>query len=161
MIAFKDVLVPTDFSEPSLAALAYGRELARSFGATLHILHVADGTVATAGPEFFAAAPITQAEIENAAWRQLDALLPVREAIELRVQKEVRAWSSPAAAIVEYADTNDIDLIVMGTHGRNALARLLMGSVAERVVRTSSCPVLTVRARHRAAADLQPVAAAS
>lgn len=161
MIALKHVLVATDFSEPSQVALAYGRSLARTFGATLHILHVVESLNATAGVEYFAASlPGVQASLENAARNRLDGLLSVDETVELRAQKAVRTWGSPAPAIIEYAEQTQIDLIVMGTHGRNALTRFLMGSVAERVVRTAPCPVLTVRHPERdfVAPEAVPVA---
>ena len=122
MIALKKVLVATDFSEPSDAALAYGRELARTFGASLTVLHIVDNILTRAyGAEGVVLAdPELQREIETSAQRQVDALL-------------------------FYAQDAAVDLIVMGTHGRGAIAQLLMGSVAERVVRTAPCPVLTVR----------------
>ena len=162
MIALENVLVATDFSEPSEVALAYGKDLARTIGARLHILHVAESVMATAGVEYFAVAtPSAQADIETAARRQLDALLGPDEARGLRVQKEVRTGPSPAPAIVEYAGQADIDLIVIGTHGRTALSRFLMGSVAERVVRTAPCPVLTVRCPERDFVMPQPATIAS
>ena len=147
MIGIKNVLVATDFSEPSEAALTYGRALARTFGATLHVLHVADNlSSAVYGVEgFFAALPGLQTEIEDAARRQLDKLLVDNDEPPLPTRRAVIASSTPALTIVEYAAREHIDLIVTGTHGRGAVAHLLMGSVAERVVRTAPCPVLTVR----------------
>jgi nucleotide-binding universal stress UspA family protein len=142
-------------------ALTYGRDVARTVGATLHILHVANMLVATAGAEYLAATPSLQADIENTASRQLDGLLSVQDNLELRLHKCVRTSPAPAQAIVEYAEENGIDLIVMGTHGRNALARFLMGSVAARVIRSAPCPVMTVRTRDSAGAQHQPVAVAS
>ncbi len=146
MIALKSILVATDFGEASGAALAYGRELARTFGATLHVLHVADDVyVRLGGDAYMAVLPELQRGLEVAAQKQLDELLIDNDPVPLPVKTAVITSSATAAAIVQYAHDLDIALIVVGTHGRGALAHLLMGSVAERVVRSASCPVLTVR----------------
>ncbi len=146
MIALKSILVATDFGEASGAALAYGRELARTFGATLHVLHVADDVyVRLGGDAYMAVLPELQRGLEVAAQKQLDELLIDNDPVPLPVKSAVLTSSATAAAIVQYARDLDIDLIVVGTHGRGAMAHLLMGSVAERVVRSASCPVLTVR----------------
>lgn len=146
MIALKSILVATDFGEASGAALAYGRELARTFGATLHVLHVADDVyVRLGGDAYMAVLPELQRDLEVAAQKQLDELLIDNDPVPLPVKTAVITSSATAAAIVQYARDLDIDLIVVGTHGRGAMAHLLMGSVAERVVRSASCPVLTVR----------------
>ncbi len=146
MIALKSILVATDFGEASGAALAYGRELARTFGATLHVLHVADDVyVRLGGDAYMAVLPELQRDLEVAAQKQLDELLIDNDPVPLPVKTAVITSSATAAAIVQYAHDLDIALIVVGTHGRGALAHLLMGSVAERVVRSASCPVLTVR----------------
>jgi len=147
MIALKKILVATDFSEPSDAALAYGRELARTFGASLTVLHIADNilTRAYGADGIVLADPELQREIETSAQRQVDAVLFDEDRKMLGAVGLVITSNSPSAAIVTYARDAAIDLIVMGTHGRGAIAHLLMGSVAERVVRTAPCPVLTVR----------------
>lgn len=146
MIALKSILVATDFGEASGAALAYGRELARTFGATLHVLHVADDVyVRLGGDAYMAVLPELQKDLEVAAQKQLDELLVDNDPVPLPVKKAVLTSSATAAAIVQYARDLGIDLIVVGTHGRGAVAHLLMGSVAERVVRSAPCPVLTVR----------------
>jgi nucleotide-binding universal stress UspA family protein len=147
MILLKKILVATDFSEPSDAALAYGRELARNFNAQLVVLTVTDNVMARAyaGDGYVFSDPLLQQDIEATARRQLDALLSDEDRDQLRAQAVVLTSNTAPAAIVEYAANSNIDLIVMGTHGRGAVAHLLMGSVAERVVRTAPCPVLTVR----------------
>ncbi|HUR32796.1 MAG TPA: universal stress protein [Vicinamibacterales bacterium] len=146
MIALKRILVATDFGEAADAALAYGRELARTFQATLHVLNVADDVyVRLGGDAYIAVLPDLQQDIEREAERRLDTLLIDNDAVPLPVKKAVVTSSATAAAIVQYARDHDIDLIIIGTHGRGAVAHLLMGSVAERVVRTAPCPVLTVR----------------
>jgi nucleotide-binding universal stress UspA family protein len=147
MIALKRILVATDFSEPADAALTYGRALARTFDATLHVLHVV-GTVSYAvyGAEGFAmSVPALRQEVEDEARKQLDNLLVDNDERPLPTRRMLITSDAPALAIVEYARQHDIDLIVTGTHGRGGVAHLLLGSVAERVVRIAPCPVLTVR----------------
>ncbi len=147
MIALKHILVATDFGEASDAALGYGRELARAFGARLTVLHVADNVLAgTIGIEGYVGAyPDFQRSLEESARAQLDAVVTEEDRKEFNAQAMLRTSASPALTIVTYARDANADLIVMGTHGRGAMAHLLMGSVAERVVRTSPCPVLTVK----------------
>ena len=147
MIALDHILVATDFSEPSDAALRYGRALARNFNATLHVVHVV-GHVSSAvyGAEgYVTSMPELQQEIEAAARRQLDGLVVDNDARPLPTRRVLMTANAPALAIVEYAAREHIDLIVTGTHGRGAVAHWLVGSVAERIVRTAPCPVLTVR----------------
>jgi nucleotide-binding universal stress UspA family protein len=150
MVVLKNVLVATDFSEPSAVALAYGRELARTFGAKLHLLHVAESVLSTPGLEFYGASLTElQGSIEKAARRQLEELLTETDRAELSIATTVQVWSNAAQAIVTYAQDAEVDLIVLGTHGRSGLTHFLMGSVAERVVRAAPCPVLTVRRPER------------
>jgi nucleotide-binding universal stress UspA family protein len=147
MILLKNILVATDFSEPSEAALAYGRELARTFTASLTVLHVVENIAArgygTEGFVFFDEE--AQRNLESAARQQIQALISAEDREVIRADTIVRTSNAPAFAIVDFAKNANIDLIVMGTHGRGGMAHLLMGSVAERVVRTAPCPVLTVR----------------
>ena len=147
MITLKQILVATDFSEPSDVALAYGRELANRFGATLHVLHVVQNIyVNTLGAEnYVAVAPGLQQEIEEDARRRLGELVIDSDRSGPPTVPIVLTAMSPAPAIIDYAKNQGIDMIVMGTHGRGAFAHLVMGSVAERVVRLASCPVLTLR----------------
>jgi nucleotide-binding universal stress UspA family protein len=148
MIILTKVLVATDFSEPSDAALAYGRELAFTFGAQLVIAHVAENTLTRGfggGDGFVAVDPALQRSVEAGARRQLESLISDEDREQLYAAAVVLTSNTPAHAITEYAKEAAVDLIVLGTHGRGAVAQLLMGSVAERVVRTAPCPVLTVR----------------
>jgi nucleotide-binding universal stress UspA family protein len=143
MIELKTILVPTDFSECSDAAVKYGAALAKAFGATLHLLNVVqDPYTLPWGADGFAA-PIGDmlADWEAQAKSRLAESVPAM-ATNAVVTTRV---GSPYAEIVRYAGQNHIDLIVLGTHGRGAIGHLLLGSVAERVVRTAPCPVLTVR----------------
>jgi nucleotide-binding universal stress UspA family protein len=147
MVTLKRIVVATDFGEAADVAFAYGRELARTFGASLDVLHVADNVLARgyAGEGFMAAYPELQRDVEVAAAKRLDALVSDEDRAVLNARTVVRVSTSPPLAIVDYAHEVHSDLIIMGTHGRGAMAHLLMGSVAERVVRTAPCPVLTVR----------------
>ena len=147
MIALEKILVATDFSEPSEAALAYGRELARNFSSMLLVVHAVDDIIArSAGTDGFVFAdPALQDQIEATARTRVESLLSDEDREVLRAEAAVIVSNTPAYAIVDYAQKANVDLIVMGTHGRGAVAHLLLGSVAERVVRTAPCPVLTVR----------------
>jgi len=147
MITLKKILVATDFGEASDAALAYGRELARTFHANLDIVHAVENvlTRGLAVEGYAASFPEIQNEIEEAARQQLASIEAADERDRLTMKTVLLTSNAPAFAIVTYAKEHDIDLIVMGTHGRGAVAHLLMGSVAERVVRMAPCPVLTVR----------------
>ena len=147
MIALKSILVATDFSEPSATALEYGRALARTFNATLHVVHVVDnfmvpGMMAETVPANYAE---LLDELEAVAEKQLRASIGDDDRRELGAHTILLKKTAPARGIVAYAENAKVDLIVIGTHGRGGWSHLLMGSVAEKVVRTAPCPVLTVR----------------
>ena len=146
MMTIRTILVPTDFSEASEAALKYGKEMARVFGASLHVVHVMDDLLAHAwsAEVYVASMPNLREEIEHEATGRLAALVSDDERQGLRVSTAIVA-GNPFLEIVRYAKTNEIDLIVIGTHGRGPVAHMLLGSVAEKVVRKAPCPVLTVR----------------
>src|SRR5690349_22845679 len=145
MITLKNILVATDFGEIADAALLYGRSLANKFGATVHVLNVADSLFTKAfGPESAAFLPTLQIDIENAAKTRLAELVVDTDRSGPPTKPVVLTSSAPAIAIVDYAKNNEIDLIVMGTHGYKGVTHAVMGSVAERVVRMAPCPVLTV-----------------
>jgi nucleotide-binding universal stress UspA family protein len=144
-ILLKRILVPTDFSDKSAAALTYAVALVEQFGASLHLLHVVDALV---GGESVAWQLATREDIERAiessAWDDLRKVLPPDELKRLHVELALE-WGAPFVEIIRYARSHEIDLIAMGTHGRSGVTHLLLGSVAENVVRSSPCPVLTVR----------------
>lgn len=145
MIKIENVLVATDFGGASDSALAYGRELARNFGARLHVLNVSDNALGWAGPESINIDIVAvQAGIDEVARQKLNGLLSDEDFRDLRAVAVVRNGRTPASEIVTYAREAKIDVIVLGTHGRGAMAHVVMGSVAEKVVRTAPCPVLTV-----------------
>ena len=149
MIVLKNILVATDFSEPSANALAYGRDLARAYNATLHVLHVTEDVLMRYSPEVGFAVPDLQKDLEQAARRELDAIITADDVRTLRVVPAIETATGAATGITSYATAQQIDLIIVGTHGRGAVKQFLMGSVAERVVRTAPCPVLAVRAHER------------
>jgi nucleotide-binding universal stress UspA family protein len=150
MVALKHVLVATDFGEPAGVALDYGRELARVFGATLHVVHVVDDINAralglTGFPEHMPVLEGVQQDLQSAARDTLARLITEDDRRRLSVRTVVLTGLTPADAILEYAKEALVNLIIVGTHGRGAVAHLFMGSVAERLVRAAPCPVLTVR----------------
>jgi nucleotide-binding universal stress UspA family protein len=138
MIVLRHILVATDFGPAADAALTYGRALARNFGATLHVLHVTEN--------FFLRPTVADPHtLKTALARRLEALLNDQDRCSLRARATLETSDHPADAIIDYARQADIDLIIMGTHGRIGMSQLFVGSVAERVVRTAPCPVLTVK----------------
>jgi len=142
MISLKRILVPTDFSDCSKQAITYACELAKRFSGELQLLHVA---VPHAMPMPYVGAVSEQAfHPEETAKKALEELEDSEFDQVSRVERAVRT-GTPFVEIVRHAKENDIDLIVLGTHGRSGLVHALIGSVAERVVRKSPCPVLTVR----------------
>ena len=139
------ILVPTDFSENADQALAYAVSLAGQVGATVHLIHVFDDPdrVALYSDAYVPVPPEMRAALLTDIRRQLATRTTA--AGHEHVTTEVLSGAPPAQAIVEAAKRNRCDLVVMGTHGRHGMAHLLLGSVAERVVRTAECPVLVVR----------------
>jgi nucleotide-binding universal stress UspA family protein len=141
----RQILAPTDFSESSKQAVAYAYELAQTFGAKLLLLHVVELPVypvevflpSTEGTTLFD-------DLERQAHLDLAQLLPKAQdgTVEVRCQAVA---GTPYDKIIEVAGAEKVDLIVMATHGRTGLSHLVMGSVAERVVRMAPCPVLTIR----------------
>ncbi|KTG10230.1 universal stress protein UspA [Haloprofundus marisrubri] len=135
------ILLPTDGSDAAEAAVADALELAETYDAELHVLYVVDTrTLATidlgADTVLSALEEEGDAAVERIRTRAVDAGVDVVTAVEA---------GSPADIIVDYGEDHAIDLVVMATHGRRGLDRYLLGSVTERVVRSSEPPVLTVR----------------
>jgi nucleotide-binding universal stress UspA family protein len=140
MLPLHTVLHPTDFSERSEYAFRLACSLARDYGARLVVLHVATPPLALYGEGVILPEP--EAHLAEARKRldQLEAPGP-----GVRLERRL-AEGDPAAEVLRLAREVGADLIVMGTHGRTGLSRLLAGSVAEQVMRRAACPVLTVRA---------------
>lgn len=146
-MAPKTILFCTDFSENSTLARQYALEYAAAFGANLAILHVINSS-RLGYPAFETVAPFDLRElvksIEESVEKAFDELVEECR----KVVKEVTTYSRigvPAAEIVRLAEEERMDLIVMGTHGWTGFRHLILGSTAANVVRTATCPVLTVR----------------
>lgn len=149
MVIIKKILVATDFSELSGSALAYGRDLARTYGAQLHVLHVVEDVLVQYPMEIAAAYPELRQQLQDKARAELAARMTADDRASLRAVVAVETAANAAAGVCHYAKQNGVDLIITGTHGRGAIKQLFLGSVAERVVRHAPCPVLTVHARER------------
>jgi nucleotide-binding universal stress UspA family protein len=163
MMTLKRILVPTDFGEAAGTALSYGRALANAFGATLYVLHVTQDMFASSLGVEMATGPAVldvQREVDAIARKELERLVD-KESGGPTTKLIILTSNAPAWLIGQYAKNQQIDLIVMGTHGRKAMEHFLMGSVAEKVVRTAPCPVLTVRhPEHEFVLPDRPVATA-
>lgn len=141
----KRIIFPTDFSHCGDAALKMATSLARDNGATLLIVHVEEPPVAYGGGEMYYGVPDPGSD-------DLQQMLKEVVPTDPQVACEHRLLTGdPAVAIARLAEEEHADLIVMGTHGRTGLTRLLMGSVAEAVVRRAPCPVLTYKQTAHAA----------
>jgi len=138
LIQLKNILYPTDFSEPSELALPFATALARRYSATIHALHVLTPVVT---PEASMSGLAIQAEVESAEqfMRQLESQLAGLDHLAT-VESALSVWEAVENVIQDHS----VDLIVMGTHGRTGVSRLLLGSVAEEVFRRSPVPVMTV-----------------
>jgi nucleotide-binding universal stress UspA family protein len=146
VLEIKSILAPTDFSTHSERALRYACQLAERLGAALHLLHVLS-EVLPAGPDplLMPAMPAQYyKENEDRARETLGHLLDPSWGEPASVVTAVR-WGSPVESIVGYAVEHRVDLIVIATHGRTGLSHVVLGSVAEHIVREATCPVLTIR----------------
>ncbi len=146
MIDLHRILVPTDFSKHSQNALTYAAEFADKFGAELYLLHVVQDLSLFFPDPVSGAPPITPPvdQLTAAVQVSLDRLVRDNDLARLKVHQVVRE-GTPFYEIIRFAREADVDLIVMGTHGRSGLVHVLLGSVTEKVVRKAPCPVLTVR----------------
>jgi nucleotide-binding universal stress UspA family protein len=146
MIDLHRILVPTDFSKFSKNALSYAVAFAEKFGTELHLLHVVQSYAMLVPDSVNVVPPVgpSIAELTVAVRAALDRLVSENQLERFSVVRDVRE-GTPFYEIIQYAKEKDIDLIVMGTHGHSGLVHVLLGSVTEKVVRKSPCPVLTVR----------------
>jgi nucleotide-binding universal stress UspA family protein len=145
-MTLRNVLVATDFSEPSCVALEHGKELARRYGAALHVLHVIRQIPTYYGSDVGLAVAGIEAKLEASAQRELELAVGDNDR-GLTIRTSTLRAPNVAHAINGYAKAHEVDLIVVGTHGRGAVSRFLVGSVAERIIRTAPSPVLAVHAR--------------
>lgn len=141
----KRLLVPLDFSEQSTRVLAYAKMLGEAVGASLDLLHVVPNPYVADPSGLYISMPQTVLDdFDREARTRLEKVLTQEERETFKVRNIVKT-GDPRSEILEYARTAPVDLIVMGTHGRTGVSHLFLGSVAERVVRTAPCPVMTVR----------------
>lgn len=140
--AVRRILVPMDFSESSRLALDHAKELAMTYGAEIHLLHVVEEI---AMPAAYGMEPISFA-VPDIIQSSEKALAEIAEDDIGYEHVQVQSVAGyPATTILDYIDENDVDLVAIATHGRTGLDRLLLGSVAEKVVRRAACPVFTVK----------------
>lgn len=140
MLAIRGILHPTDFSDSSRSAFDLACSLARDFGAKLVVCHVAPPPVSPVVDGIVLDIPSDEAEQSN--WARIKEMKPADADIQIDYRLKV---GDAVREIIQLADEENVDLIAMGTHGRGGVSRLLMGSVAEGVMRKAPCPVLTVR----------------
>ncbi len=143
MATFKKIIVPIDFSDTSLHALDYALEMAKKLGASVTVMHAFELPIFGFPDGALVASAEIAGKITDAAIGGLRAAMDSRKSSGVPMESVLR--QGPADEEIEaLAKATGADLIVIGTHGRRGLARALLGSVAEKVVRTASCPVLTV-----------------
>jgi nucleotide-binding universal stress UspA family protein len=133
---FKRILCPIDFSDFNDTANQYASVLAEASGAKIVYLHVAPADLLLASDD-----PATSTDEESKLVEQLESIKPTAD---IDVEYVVK-YGSPSTVIADYANSNQIDLIVLGTHGRTGFRRVIMGSIAESVVRNADCPVLAIK----------------
>jgi nucleotide-binding universal stress UspA family protein len=146
-VRLKRVLWPTDFSELSLRGGRYARVLCQHFGAELHIIHVVAPPLS---PDVSLLVPteppvaVTEPELVEASRAALAKLVAEHFPGDEKITTNV-FFGNPWPSICNYAEENEIDLIIVTTHGRTGLGHVLIGSTAERIVQHAPCPVLTVK----------------
>ena len=148
---FSKILVPIDFSDYTDEILHAAVQLAQKFGSTLHLLHVIPNMDYFTPYESFLPAESlinAQRDIEREVDKDMDAI--TKKIGDVPVVRAVRAGVA-FAEIVDYVRKEGIDLVVMGTHGRGGIEHILLGSVAEKVIRRAPCPVMTIRPAARKA----------
>lgn len=148
MNAFKKILVPVDFSAHSAEAIRCAADLSRRYDASISIAHVYQSMEFALPGGFPAYEPAHLKELLHALTAQIESSInDAHAAGALKVDGKL-LQGTIAHEIVTFAKQGNFDLIVMGTHGRTGLGHLLLGSIAEKVLRMASCPVLSVRAEH-------------
>jgi universal stress protein A len=145
MISLKKVLFPTDLSDAAAEAQLYACALAEQFGAELHILSVMqDVSLMSPDPNMPWVIPASSLEeVRQSLEAALVKIPDPKWSVGKSIQRVIRI-GAPYVEIIKYAQEQDVDVIVVGTHGRSGLTHLLLGSTAEKVVRKAPCPVLTV-----------------
>lgn len=141
---YRNIVIATDGSENTQRAISYGIEIAKLSGATIHALYVVD-TPSTISENWTAGKKTIYEVMRNDGEKAVSNIKKLGEASGVEV-KEMVLDGYPSKEIIDFAENNDIDLIVMGTLGKTGLERFLVGSVAEKVVRSSKVPVMVIRA---------------
>jgi len=143
----RTILAPTDLSAASLAAVRYAARLAASLGASLHVMHVLGDSMSSAAfAEIYTALPADYFEgLERSAQETLRACLTDQEKRQAHVVMTTQLGFPTEEILKRLGDEPRVDLVVMATHGRGGVGRLLLGSVADKIVRKAPCPVLTLR----------------
>ncbi|MFA5400354.1 MAG: universal stress protein [Dehalococcoidia bacterium] len=148
MLPIKNILCPTDFSDPSYEALKVADELAAHFGATLHVINVVPLVPIVEAPIGVESASFNvasyQQELEGQAQKSLKSLTEQKISRDVTAVTEVLIGNA-AGEVMRYAGENAVDLIVIATHGLSGWRRFISGSTTEQIVRQASCPVLTIR----------------
>ncbi len=150
MIKPKKILFPTDFSETSQEAAKYAVSYAREFGSKLYVLHIVNEKILSEGlnlPRLVSVENL-EAEMTKEAKKRLQLFLGEEEADKIDFETVIKK-GTPFLEIVRFANENDIDLIIIGTHGHSGFEHIVFGSTAEKVVRKAPCPVLSVRPSQR------------
>ncbi len=150
MIKINNILLPTDFSKRSLAAAEYAVELARQYGAKLHVLHVLEKTPPILAMRTFdlSEEKIIETIEEEAKQSMNETLEKIKEKNGVDIVYDIRKGTD-YEEIVKYSEEKGIDVIVIATHGRTGLMHTLIGSVAEKVIRHAKCPVLVITPSHK------------
>ncbi len=146
---FKKIMCPLDFSEFTDEIVEYAVNIAGKYGSELHLLHVIPSLNYYTPYESFLTPEnliALESSIETEVGKDFDKVM---KKIDMPAKKIIKS-GAPFVEIIEYVKAESIGLIVMGTHGRSGIEHILIGSVAEKVVRKSPCPVLTVRPRNKA-----------
>jgi len=146
MIKIDKILFPTDFSEHSEYALSYALSFAKEYGAKLHVLHVIEDVQYLANAYMFDVPVMPSfADIEQSRLKEMQEFIErVITDPTIEIEKTIKR-GRPFIEIIQTAREEDVDLIVIATHGRSGLEHVLFGSVAEKVVRKAPCPVLSIR----------------
>ena len=161
-MAIKRILVPTDFSDASRDALRYACDLAGALGASISIIHAIENQYLPGGYMEFYVPPADHFDrLEQESRKALESMLTAEDLRRYHVTL-VQVTGAAAHEILNYLDEQgDIDLVVMATHGRGGVARLMMGSVTDKLVRAAPCPVLTIRPALKPAGRTVPVSVTS
>jgi universal stress protein A len=144
MYIIRNILVSTDFSDFSAAAVEYASSFALLYGAKIHLVHVIESGSVVGAPNVELNTTALANELESSAQEEMRKFVYWKLKNNTNLE-QVILHGEPHREIVSYAQENEIDLIVIATHGRTGLAHILMGSVAEKIVRLSPIPVLAVK----------------